>query len=59
MTDFTKSHVLKKMTDFLVTVDILQNRDPWFSENVIHPWEFLNKNNDCKTWKILRIKYTR
>ena len=43
MTDFTKSHVFKKMTGFLVTVDILQNRGPRFSENVIHPWKFLNK----------------
>ena len=59
MTDFMKSHVFKKMTGFLVTVDILQNRDLRFSENAIHPWKFLNKNNDYKTWKTLRIKYTR
>ena len=49
MTDFTKSHVFKKMTGFLVTVDVLQNRGPGFSKNVIHTGKFLNKNNDYKT----------
>ena len=32
MTDFTKSHVFKKMTGFLVTVDILQKGVHGFQE---------------------------